>query len=103
MATARLDPLGFPHLTDGEIHAIKSVWAGEGNKDQQRLALNVVMVKFARLKNIPFQPGSPDESAFLAGRMFVGQVIAMVIEKDFDKLSRNDKDLLVKQEDIPSE
>ena len=103
MATKRVDPLGFPDLTDPEIHAIKATWMGQASADQQRLALNVVMVKFARLKNIPYSPGEPDESAFMAGRFFVGQALAAAIEKPFDNLSKGDKDLLIKPEDIPSE
>lgn len=103
MATKRIDVLDFPALSDEEIHAIKATWAGEASSHQQRLSLNIVMVKFARLKNIPFQPDSAHESSFLAGRLFVGQALAAAIEKPFDNLSKSDKDLLVKPEDIPSE
>lgn len=90
MATKRRDPLGHRDLTKGEVHAIKSCWAGEANEDQQRTALNVVMTVFAQIKQTPFAPGEPDETSFLTGRFFVGQSLLDIIEKPFDMLIPED-------------
>lgn len=95
MATKHRDPLGHRALDKGEIHAIKSCWAGEANKEQQRVALNVVMTVFAQIKQTPFSPGEPDETFFLNGRFFVGQSLLDIIEKPFD--------MLIPAEDKPSD
>lgn len=87
MATKKVDPLSFRELNEREIHAIRATWAGEASADQQRLALNTIMTVFAKYpKSVPYSPGEPDETTFLAGRFFVGQCVAEVIEKPIDQL-----------------
>lgn len=86
MATRRREVLKHRQLTKEEVHAIKSCWAGEANKDQQRKALNLVLTVFAQIKQTPYQPGEPDETSFLSGRFFVGQSLMDVIEKPFNML-----------------
>ena len=88
MATKKVDPLGFRKLEDNEIHAIRACWAGEATQGQQRLAINTIITVFAKYpKSVPYSPGEPDETTFLAGRFFVGQCVAGIIEKPFNELA----------------
>lgn len=49
------------------------MFQGEATPDQQVLFLSVVLKKLSRAYDLTYIPGSFDESAFLAGRGFVGQ------------------------------
>ena len=87
MPTKKIDPLDFRKLSDKEIYAIRAVWAGEAQPHEQKLALNTIITVFCKYpKSVPFSPGEPDETAFLAGRFFVGQSVAEIIEKPMDQL-----------------
>ena len=88
MPTKKVDPLAFRKLEDNEIHAIRATWAGQATEGQQRLALNTIITVFCKYpKSVPYSPGEPDETTFLAGRFFVGQCVAEIIEKPFNELA----------------
>lgn len=64
-----------PPLTKQEHIALKALAIGEASQDQQTLALEVITKKLSRAFDMSYIPGSTHGSAFLAGRMFVGQQI----------------------------
>jgi len=68
-----------PDLTESEINAIKHCWEGTATDGQQRQALETIIDKLATADVIAFEPGAPDEGAFLAGRTFVGKQIRRVL------------------------
>ncbi len=68
-----------PELEDWEINAIKHCWDGTATDGQQRIALETIINKLATADVIAFEPGAPDEGAFLAGRTFVGKQIRRVL------------------------
>ena len=70
-----------PTLDRQEHIALKALSQGEASPDQQGLALQVIVKKFARAFDLAYIPGSFDESAFLSGRGFVGQQITKFVNK----------------------
>lgn len=75
-----------PPLTNEEHIALQSLHKGEANEYQQRLALRVIVNKFARAHDLLYVPGSFDQSSFLAGRGFVGQKILKYLNVPIGKL-----------------
>jgi len=73
-------------LDKEEIIAIKMVYKGEATESQQRLALYAIVNKLSRSHDLLYMPGSFDETAFLAGRGFVGQKILMYLNIPVSKL-----------------
>lgn len=65
----------IPSLDEREHIALRAVVRGEASADQQTLALHTIIEKFARCGEVPFKEGSPDGTAFLAGRYHVGKLI----------------------------
>ena len=61
--------------TAKQIRALKACWAGTADTYQQRLALKLIVSNFSRAQDVLFIPGSPDQTAFLNGRGFVGAQI----------------------------
>lgn len=73
------DPFTLKALDNAEHSALKALYAGEATPEQQRLALSVIVNKIARANHLPYVPDSPDQSAFLAGRAFVGKQIEVLL------------------------
>lgn len=74
------DPLP---LDADELRAFKALAAGKASEGQQRLALEVIVTKFAGTYDLPFRPGVDGARAtdFACGRMFVGQRIVNAIKR----------------------
>ena len=53
--------------------ALQCCYLGEASPHQQRLAIDTIIDKLSRADFLAYQAGSHDESAFLAGRAFVGK------------------------------
>ena len=71
-------PLGdnWPQdLTVKEVMAIKSLGAGVGSEDQQKLALEVIIKRFCGYYELTFHEHSERLSAFGEGRRYVGAMI----------------------------
>lgn len=60
-------------LTTAEHRAIRALEAGEATPLEQKLALATIVKKLARAHDLTYLPGEPHESAFLAGRSYVGK------------------------------
>jgi len=58
-----------------EHEAIKALSEGRADEYQQGLALSVIIHKLSRTHDLGYIPGSFDQTAFLAGRSFVGKQI----------------------------
>lgn len=68
-----------------EHEAIKAVSEGIADEYQQHLAIKVIVQKLARTHDNAYIPGSFDQSAFLAGRISVGQKILKYIKAPVTK------------------
>ncbi len=82
----------YDKVTKEEGIALKQLYAGEADAHQQRLALQLIVKKFARAHDLAFIPGAPDESVFLAGRSFVGKRILRYLEVPVDKLDKTQEE-----------
>ena len=84
-------PIAFqvPRLEDAEHSALKALYAGEATAYQQRLALQIIINKLSRAQDLPYIPGSFDETAFLNGRAFVGQQLLKYFNLPVGKLKED--------------
>lgn len=73
------EALKVAKLTKQEVVALQDLNTGEATPYQQRLALMVIINKFARAQDLLYIPGSFDQTAILNGRAFVGQQILKYI------------------------
>jgi hypothetical protein len=78
-----------PALDKHDIEAIKALEKGTATEHQQKLALAVIIKKFARTHDQPFVPDSRDETAFLSGRCFVGNKIIKIISQPIGKIKHS--------------
>lgn len=78
--------LQVEQITKREATALKALATGEATEVQQKLALYVIVNKFARAQDLLYVPGSFDETAILNGRAFVGQQILKYINIPVGKL-----------------
>lgn len=76
-------------LDKHDIEAIKALAKGEATEHQQKLALAVIVKKFARTHDQPFIPDSRDETSFLSGRCFVGNKILKIISQPIGKIKHS--------------
>lgn len=79
-----------PPITDKEHAALKAVYQGQADEYQQRLALKVIVNTFSRAHDVSYVPGSFDQSAFLAGRGYVGQIILKYLNLPIGRLPEGD-------------
>lgn len=80
----------YPRVTREEHQALRALNKGIANDYQQRLALSVITNKFARAHDVLFIPGKSDETAFLAGRSFVGSQVLKHLNIPVGQLSEDD-------------
>ena len=73
-------------LTKQEIVALQDLNEGKASEYQQRLALTVIINKFARAQDLLYIPGSFDQTSLLNGRAFVGQQILKYINIPVGKI-----------------
>ena len=73
-------------LTKQEIVALQDLNEGIATVYQQKLALMVIVNKFARAQDLLYIPDSFDQTALLNGRAFVGQQILKYINIPVGKL-----------------
>ena len=71
--------LQVEELDKQEHIAIKNLSKGEASEYEQKLALSVIVKKFAREGDLLYVPSNPDETAFLNGRAYVGTRIKKYI------------------------
>lgn len=86
MANKKLDVLSIGRLTREEAESIQAVARGEANQRQQLVTLKVLVDKLSRTHDLTYSPNSFDESAFLAGRSFVGKQLLKIINSPIAKL-----------------
>jgi hypothetical protein len=71
--------LSTKDLTDAEIRAMRSVYAGEGTAYEQKLTLKIIINNFSRVHDVLYIPGDTHASTFLQGRAFVGANILKIL------------------------
>ena len=76
-----------PKLSNEEIYAIKAVAEGTASAHEQQLTLIVITKKFSRAFDAHFVPGSFDQTAFLAGRAFVGAKITKIVKTPLSEIA----------------
>lgn len=72
--------------TKAEAMAFKRLAEGEASSHQQKIALMYLVNVLSRPHDFTFVPGSVEESAFLAGRAFVGQKLLKMVKVPIGKL-----------------
>lgn len=83
MAKRKPQPWDPPDLAPDELRAFRALAAGKASEGQQRLALDVIVHKFAGTYDLPFRPGIDGARAtdFACGKIFVGQRIVNAIKR----------------------
>lgn len=64
------------------IMAVKSFYSGTANNGQQRLVLDFIMHSLCGTYDIGYHSGKPDDTAFAAGKRFIGLNLRDVINLD---------------------
>ena len=67
-------------------YAIKSLAQGVASEGQQMAAIKWIVDVASRARENPYCPGSDRDTAFAAGRSFVGQQILGIVELDGKRL-----------------
>lgn len=87
--TKRLLDKSSPLLPAGydiaDVKAFKNLAAGEATADQQKRALNWIIMHCAGTYDQPFRPGGAEgarDTDFAAGKQFVGQQIVKLVNMD---------------------
>lgn len=75
-----------------EHEAIKALSEGRADEYQQGLALSVIVNKFSRAHDMGYIPDSFDQTAFLAGRSFVGKQIVKYTKLSVSKTPEVDNE-----------
>jgi len=75
-----------PDLNKEEVQAIKALGNGDASEFQQKLALKIIINVYSRAHDLCYVPDSQDQSAFIAGRAFVGQKILRCLNIPIGKL-----------------
>ena len=75
-------------LTQREIYALQQLEEGNAAPDVQRLALQAILRKLCRVYDLHFVAGKPDQTAFLAGRGYVGQEIIKFLRLTPDSIKQ---------------
>lgn len=79
-------------VTLADVQAIQALAKCEATPDQQKRALDWITFSACGLKADPFEPGSPDVSAYLMGRQSVAKQIAAVLNTDPASIRRANKE-----------
>jgi hypothetical protein len=77
--------LQYPQVFRREAHALRALEQGNASPDEQVMAYRLIMNKLCLVDNTAFVPGSPDRTAFMAGRAFPAQLAKMILNKDIAK------------------
>ena len=72
-------------LDDIDKRAIRALQSGEATPAQQQLAIYVIVNKLSRSHDVLFVPNDHDQTAFLAGRGYVGQQILKICKTPIGK------------------
>jgi hypothetical protein len=73
-----------------DAHALRALRAGTASEDQQRRALDWILLKACRVGDLPWEE-TDRETAFAIGRMFVGKEIGHLLICDLSTLRREDE------------
>lgn len=84
-------PLDAPSLTEHEIYALRALNKGEATKDQQKMAFDVLIEKFARYGAISFDPASTRNSDLNEGRRLVGAFLIKTVTAPIESLVNKPK------------
>lgn len=82
--TKQADRWRIPKYDIADAAAIQALVKGAATPEQQKRALDWIVVKAAQTYEMPFDLESDRVSAFYAGRMFVGQQIVKMMKMPLD-------------------
>lgn len=80
------DPFECPEPEESEVAALRALYRGDADAHQQRLALALIVNKFARTHDLLICPGSPEGTGVMNGRAYVGMKILKYINLPVGKL-----------------
>lgn len=69
---------GEKSWTKADFQSIISVARGEATGEQQKRCMQLIISYLSRADDLPYVPDSADQSAFMAGRQFVGKKLKML-------------------------
>lgn len=84
-----------------EIAAVQALWRGEADAQQQRRAVEWILDAVCRVNDMEYRPGSFDETAFAAGRRYVGSQIILATKLNLAAFGEDRGELLSPQDDKP--
>lgn len=70
------------------VYALKALASGEADAGQQRLALDYIIHVIAKRYDIPYFPDNERDSAFAAGKLYVGEQLLKMISLKADEIQR---------------
>jgi len=70
------------------VYALKALHEGTADAGQQRLALDYIVHVIAKRFDLPYFPDSDRDSAFAAGKLFVGEQILKLIHLKADDIEQ---------------
>lgn len=88
MPTVDAEAFRYVGIDREDVVAIKALSEGQANEFQQKRALSIIVKNFSRMYDVAFVPDAPDQSAFLAGRMYVGSRILYYVNYPASKLEQ---------------
>ena len=86
-----MQPDQIEPIDEQEMRALKALNRGDAGEYEQRLALSVIILKLSRAYRQTWVQGQPDSTSFLAGRAFVGQQIARILNIPVEGSPREDQ------------
>lgn len=78
--------LKYRELLKEEAIALRALHEGEATEHQQKLALYLITNVLSRAQDVLYISGSADDTAFLNGRAYVGQLILKYLKIPVGKL-----------------
>jgi hypothetical protein len=85
-AGQRVEVLTSAPFSLADAMALKAMFAGEATPDQQKAGMLWITRIAGRLNKMSYQPGAVDDTSFLEGRRFVGNLIMRLVTTNPDEL-----------------
>lgn len=70
------------------VYALKALSEGKADEGQQRMALDYIVHVIARRYDLPYYPDNERDSAFAAGKLYVGEQLLKLISLKADDIQR---------------
>lgn len=82
-----LSALSIPPLTKKDVIAIKNVYRGEADKDQQRHAIDIILRKLCNIGGISFEESNPRLTDLREGKRLIAAHLLEIISKPLESFT----------------